>query len=405
MPRFAYRAFGPDGRATSGDIEADSASAALDRLARRGLTPTALTEGRDSGPWYQREITLPGSRKGLKPRELQRIFATLSALLTARLPLSRALGFCIEQSSDTATRRTLIRLREAVENGASLGAAMEGEPDAIPARFATLIRVGEAANRLEPVTARIAAALEAEATLRRELTGALIYPLILLIMSVLVLGLIIFYLAPTLVPVFDTAGAPPPALLSAMTELRAALLAGWPLVLAGVGGGLLVLWALRAPLKAALRRLGLSLPLIGPYLRQRGALALCEPLQLMLSGGADLPEALKAARETAPDTALAALIARTERAVTDGKPLAPCLEGSPLLDPMTVAMIRAGEEANRLPDALESVTRGLRQRTGASLAQAVKLLTPVLTLVIGLLVGGLILSTIGAILDLNDLAF
>ncbi len=405
MPRFAYRAFGPDGRVETGDIEADSASAALDRLARRSLTPTTLTEGRDSGPWYQRDIALPGSRKGLKSRELQRFFTTLSTLLTARLPLPRALGFCVEQTNDAPTRRCLTRLREAVENGASLGTAMEGEPNAIPTRFATLIRVGEAANRLEPVTSRIAATLEAEATLQRELTGALIYPLILLVMSLLVLGLIIFYLAPTLVPVFDTAGAPPPALLATMTELRAVLLTGWPLVLAGLGAGIVALWMLRAPLKIALRRLGLTLPLLGPYLRQRGALALCEPLQLMLSGGANLPEALRAARETVPDPRLADLIARTEQAVTDGKSLAPSLEGSPLLDPMTVAIIRAGEEANRLPAALESVTRDLRQRTGASLAQGVKLLTPVLTLVIGILVGGLILSTISAILDLNDLAF
>ena len=405
MPNYAYSAYSTDGSSVSGEIQAESDLAALDLIAQRGLTPITLTEGGHVGPWWSRDINLFGASDTVKSGELERFFTSFAALMQARFPLPRILGYCEVQTKDRAMKRALGGVKTSVENGLSLGQAMHGAGDVFPERFIFLIAMGESSNKLAKISTSAAALLNSESKLKRELRAALVYPIILLIMSALVLALVVFYLAPTLMPVFATAGSEPPAILQFMTGVRNAILSGWPILLSALAGIALIIYALRTKLSAGLTALLMRLPLTGQYLKRRETLRLCQSLQLMLSSGATLPQSLAAAREGASFPAYQSLLAETEDCITAGGTLSETLCSSPLIDDMASALIQAGEESDRLAEVLQTVVTSLSASTSQTLNQMIRLLTPLLTLIIGVGVGAVILSTISAIMDLNDIAF
>ncbi len=404
MPRFAYSAYDPAGKLVRGELDCTSDIEALDHLAVLGLTPVEVQQGGVSGPWWSREISLSGQAGALKPAALEQFFTTLSALLAASFPLPRALQYAAQQSRDQATRRVIERLHGAVENGATLASAMADAGPAFPDRLVTLVGVGEGSNTLPEVTKRIAQLLAEQARLKRELKGALVYPMILLGMSVLVMALIVFYLVPTLEPVFRSAQAALPLPLQIMSSLRSVLLSTWPVLLVGAGMLLVAALLARRSLGQHLNALAMRLPIVGRFLRQRATLEICQTMSLMLGSGATLSQALTTARKATPNPAYAAVLAGAEDTITSGGRLSDTLVGHPLIDQMSAMLLQAGEEADRLPDVLDTVTRDLTDRTRRTLTQLIQLLTPVMTLLIGFSVGAVILSTISAIMDLNDIA-
>lgn len=405
MPTYAYSAFSSDGQSVRGEVQAENDVNALDLIARRGLTPITLIEGGHLGPWWSREINLFGTSRRFKAGELEKFFTTFAALLQAHFSLPRTLGFCESQTKDRVMKRALGAVRTSVENGNTLGQAMREADDIFPDRFISLIATGERSNKLSEVSARAAVLLSSETKLKRELRAALIYPIILLMMSVLVLALVVFYLAPTLMPVFATAGAEPPVILQFMTRIRNAILSGWPVLLTALLSIAIISYALRTNISAALIALLMRLPLSGQYLKQRETLRACQSLHLMLSSGATLPQSLAAARSGASFAAYKTLLINAEDRITAGGTLSETLCSTPLIDDMTSALLQAGEESDGLDEVLQTVVTSLSTSTSQTLTQMIRLLTPLLTLIIGVGVGAVILSTISAIMDLNDIAF
>ena len=403
MPVFTYRAITAEGEASSGETTAADEIAALDRLASAGLTVIDLREGRDEGPWWAREIGPPGGG-ALPARDLARLPRTLATLLGAGFAVPAALAFCADETQAPRPRRILTRMRGVLEEGGTLEAAMEAEGAAFPEAVRAVIGLGERANRLAETAAAAADRIAAEERIRRELRGALLYPMILAGMSVLVLALLVFFLAPTLLPVFASTGQPPPRVLAALDGVRTLLLRDWPAVLVALGLGAGALWLVRGRLRRGMQALVLRLPFAGGWVRQRESARLVGTLRLLIASGAPLDLALRSAAAATPHPRYARLLRETEGAVASGAPLGASLAEGGLLDPMALALLRAGEEADALPATLAAAEAALTEAGTARLSAALKLLAPVLTLAIGAGVAGLILSVIGAILDLNDAA-
>ncbi len=405
MPRFAYTAVTANGAPVAGEVTAETEVLALDQIARRGLTPVSMKEGGDAGPWWNRDISLFGGGETVRLEALERFFSALAALLEARLALPRALTFCQEEAKDPRLVRALRTTIAEIENGTSLANSMRAASPAFPERFLALLSVGEAANRLPDTVARAADLLSSELKLTRELRAAMVYPAVLMGMSALVLAVIVFYLAPTLLPVFASAGAPPPAFLSFLTGVGQSLLAGWPVLLMLLAIAGFAARMFHDALALVVTNTLLRLPLSGPYLRKRETLRAFQALKLMLESGATLPRAVAAARDATTVPSFRVLLQTAENRIVAGGNLSDSLATPPLIDPMGLALLRAGEESDRLVLTLAAATKSLADDTANTLAQAVRLFTPMVTLAIGLAVGATILSTITAIMDLNEIAF
>jgi general secretion pathway protein F len=294
---------------------------------------------------------------------------------------------------------------ESVEDGSTLADALVIDSTFFPDRLIILIRLGEASNNLGPVVARAAEMLRAEAQLRREAQQALIYPTILLFMSLLVLAVLVFYLAPTLAPVFASADTPAPGVIRSMVWLEQVLTDFWPIV---VGAALiltLVLYLGRAAITRGFQRVLQWIPMTRRYLAKRETLQLCQTLYLTLSSGGGVSAGIKAAASTTRLATWQDMLTKAHQKIEAGQSVTQALLSNPRIDPMASNILKTGEESDQLIAVLPPAIASLQSQTSQTLSQAVKLMTPLITIGIGLAIGAIILSTISAIMDLNDAVF
>ncbi len=404
MPSFRYQGLTADGEKVRGVVEAADRVAALDQIAVQGLIPVDLSEGAGhQGRWWEREINLFGAPK-VAPRHLIDFFAAFAILAEAKVPLADALRFSQLQVSDRRLVRVIGDLERRIANGDALAVAMQGQGDVFPERVQTLIAVGEASNTLDLSARRAADMLMSEAQFGAELRAALIYPVILLVMASLVMALVIFHLVPTLLPVFASTGSAPPSTLQAMNAVRQFLVGNWIAVLAGLA--LLGMLPRLIPRQvAAIRQKATGwIPWLRNYRRERETLRFARTFGLMLESGATVTQALKSAATAMPAPEYAQLLEDTRAKVEAGGKLADTLGSSAMIHPLVQGLLRVGEQTDRLADVLATASAALAKSTERRLQTALRLVTPALTLVIGLVVGGMVFSVISAILDLNDVA-
>ncbi|WP_159086867.1 type II secretion system F family protein [Loktanella sp. Alg231-35] len=401
MPRFVYNAIDQGGARATGEVVAADQISALDLVAAKGLTPIDLRTAAHSQPWWNRDIALFGEA-ALKPKELEAFFSALSAMLMAKTPLPKALEFCADLTTDPMMKPLLENALEKIEDGLSLADALSDGSPSFPERLVTMIRLGESSNNLGPVVKRAARMLESEARLRGEVQQALIYPIILLSMSVFVLSVLIFYLAPTLAPVFASADTAPPTIIAIMLAVQRATATDWPLILVGITAIGVLGYAARSSIKTLVHALFRWLPGYRKYTSKKETLLLCQTLYLMLSSGGHITDALRTAADATGNQSWRAMLTKANQGIEDGQSLGEALLGDPRIDQMTSTILKTGEESDQLVSVLGPTIATLQVQTSQMLSQTVKLLTPILTLVIGLAVGAIILSTISAIMDLND---
>ena len=403
MPRFAYKAYNDANRPESGEIAARDERLALSALTARGLTPFEIAplNGQDALRWWQREVHLFGD--AVPRAALADFFSALALLLRANIPLLQALTSVLEEVEHRRLRSLLNGAHAEVAEGGRLADALDGRAELVPARFVSLIAVGEETNKLAETLSHAADLAAREERTRRELSSALTYPAILLLASILILGALVFLLAPTLVPVFKAVKSEPPIAIQAMMSLRSFVLEMWGPIL--IGGGGLSLGAILAVRAGLVKTAGLRarLPIIGRLLIESDAARALSALQLLLASGAPLPSALRVAGAGANSTELRSFFDIASDHVTSGGRLGDCLEPD-LLTPMACQMIRMGEQSNRLPEMLLHAATKLEARVAGRLRRLIQVLTPALTLGIGLIVGLLIYTTLSAVLDINDLA-
>ncbi len=371
MPRFTYSAIDREGALVKGDISAPDDLAAMDQLARQGLTPVSLDEGGSAEPWWQRDIRLFGNSAHLKKDDQARFFATLRTMLSSGFTLIRALTFAANQMKGGREKRVASALADHVSAGGTLADAL-ADSGAFPDRLIGLIQIGERANRLTEVTQSIADMLNTEIRNAQQVRQALIYPTILLVMSVLVVLMLVFFLAPTLVPVFRSAGAEPPGLLATLDGIGTYLRAEWMTSLVGLGAMALALLVFRAPLAARFGALIRRLPGIRSYATARETLRFLQTLHLMLASGAQVPLALGTTAETAATARWRDGIEDMRTKVEAGETLTVALREAGLADDRALAFVEAGEEGDRLAQMLAQGAALLDDATTNQLSQILR---------------------------------
>jgi general secretion pathway protein F len=293
-----------------------------------------------------------------------------------------------------------------VRGGASLSEAMQRRARAFAADYVAIVRAGEVGGKVGQVLGELAELLERRQEIRARLHSALIYPLLLVGLSLVTLGIVVTVLVPSLATAFAESGRPLPAVVWFLMALQAR----WGEVLAGVGTGLAVgvyafIAASRRPGPAlVLDRLKLKAPLFGRIAAGRETARLARTLGTLLRAGVPLLQALGAACETIANRHMAAGLERALRLVREGARLHHALERETVLPAKAVRMITIGEEAGRLDRMLLKTAAMFELETERDIDRLMGLLTPLLTLVMAVLVGGLMATVMTAILSINELA-
>jgi general secretion pathway protein F len=402
MTVFRYDAFGPSGEPVAGTIEADCLPAALAILRQKGLSAYRAEPAPGGADRRIRGIAV--ERLGLAWRA--RVVRQLATLLAAGIGLDGALRILSTQAKRAEERRVIDAILDGVSAGRTLSGAMSRASRQFTVDEVGLIKAGEHGGSLVPVLEELSTLLERRLELRGKLVSALVYPAFLLLLAPLSLIVIATVLVPNLAPLFADSRVEPPLALSAMIWTSTQLGDhGWSWLPALLVLGVLASYlSRRGAGQVFIDRVTGRIPILRVVRRRAQVSRICRTLGSLLRSGSSLQAALAALLAAASGRETVAGLTAAREAVSGGAKLADALKQVAVIDPQALQMIAIGEETNRLDSMLHCVADGEEKALAAYVDRIMALLTPVLTIAMGLLVGGIVMSVMGAILSVTDLA-
>lgn len=400
MPTFDYRADDAQGRRCKGRLEADSPRHARQLMRERGLWPRELHELRVGGD----RGTQPRSGR-LSTVDLALLTLQLSTLVQAGLPLEEALEAVAKQSARRKVAGLISAVRSRVMEGHALSTALGLFPKAFPELFRATVAAGERSGHLGDVLEQLAAYTQARQASRQKIQMALVYPLILMLTSVAIVGFLLGYVVPDVVKIFLDSGQALPWLTRALIGLSDAVRNHGLLMI----GGLAMLislwrWSLRQPIwRLRWHRLALHLPVIGEVLRAMEAARFASTLAILGKSAVPLVDALEIAAAVIGNLTIRARMADVARSVREGGTLTRGLELSGDIPPMMLHMIASGERAGELDRMLARAAEQQESSLAARIALVVSLFEPAMLVLMGAVVLLIVLAILLPIFSLNQL--
>jgi general secretion pathway protein F len=406
VPRFRWSAVDGGGRVQHGEMEAPDRASVVDRLQRQGqLVLRADTADRRLG-WLNLLNVEVGGRRGLDKAMLAEVTRELAIMLSAGQDLDRALRFVVGSARSARARSILGEVRERVRGGSSLASALAAEPHSFSRLYVGLVRAGEAGAALPETLDRLATLLERERSLRASVHSALLYPTLLLVAAIGSIVLMLEYVLPQFVPIFEQAGVSLPTSTRLLMALGSFIGSAGPwLLVAALIGGLLTRQALKQPLyRERADRFLLRLPVVGKLTREIMAAQFTRTLGMLLQNGVPLIAALGIARDALGNFAAAAAVDAAGLAARSGAGPARPLAEAGVFPARTINMLQLGEEAAQLgPMALKAADIH-EEQARLVMQRLVALMVPMITIAMGLAVAGIVGTLLTAMLSLNDLA-
>lgn len=387
-----------------GVLDAPSRDQVVRQLRTRGLFPLDASE---RGAGGLRGLSLKSLRAGSRVtlRGLAMATQELSTLLKAGLELDRALGILVGLSDIGALKGPFEGVRNRVRDGMSFADALSGDP-AFPKFYVSMVRAGEHGGTLDITLQRLTDYLSRTMAIREQITSALVYPSLLLLTAGGSIIVILVFVLPEFEPLFADAGKSLPlATQIVMGAGHAVRNYGWLVLLMIVGG----IFALRRALRNPLNRLKwdgfrLKWPILGDLLASIEVERLMRTFGTLLSNGVPVPTALNLSKDVLSNTVLSSAIRDAAISLREGERLAQRLARSKVFPAVTLDLIRIGEESGKLDEMLLRQADLDELRIKHKVDRALAMLVPILTVVLGAVVAGLIASMLVAIISVNDLA-
>lgn len=404
MAAFEYIALDTRGRQQKGVLEADSARQVRQLLREKQLAPLQVE------PAHRKEQGAGGSggfslRRGLSARDLALVTRQLATLIGAALPIEEALRAAAAQSRQPRIQSMLIAVRAKVLEGHGLASALGSFPAAFPELYRATVAAGEHAGHLAPVLEQLADYTEQRQQSRQKVQMALLYPVILMLASLGIVGFLLGYVVPDVVRVFVDSGQTLPALTRGLIFLSELVKSWGALALLLIG---LAVFAFRRALRNDdVRRRWhaflLRVPLIGGLIAATETARFASTLAILVRSGVPLVEALGIGAEVISNMIIRSDVAQATQRVREGGSLSRALEASRQFPPMMLHMIASGERSGELDQMLARTARNQENDLAATIGLLVGLFEPFMLVFMGAVVLVIVLAILLPILSLNQL--
>ncbi len=326
----------------------------------------------------------------------------LAALLRAGIPLVQSLDIVRQRAENPVLKAVLDDVYERVRGGAALSAAFEVQGDLFPGVYTASVLAGEKSGGLEEVLRRYIAYARVISSVRRRTISALVYPGILLLLSLVVVAVIVLQVVPEFGDFYAGMGAELPLATRILTSVSTALRESWLLILAAsatVAGGPS---RLLAPPRPRLARLRVRAPPVGSLARKFATSQLARTLATLLGGGIPLVGALDVAARSIGNRHVAEQVASVSREVREGRALADSMAARGVFPPVAVRMVEVGESSGALQEMLNSTADFFDEEIETTLSRFMTLIEPVLLVVMGVVIAALLLALYWPLLQLGS---
>ncbi|NHT16256.1 type II secretion system F family protein [Cellulomonas sp. IC4_254] len=400
MQTFEYTVLGKNGKPVSGRIEAPDQDTVAARLRELGLNATTIEPVESSG--LNREISF--GRKGAKPKEVAVAVRQLATMVNAGLALPRALSVLSSQTEGSGLGDVLKAVEQDVSEGEALSFALAKHPRVFSPVTLAMVRAGEDGGFLDEVLLAVATTLEKEIALKRAVVGAMTYPVVVVCLAVGAVAAMLLFVVPIFQEQFEGLGQElplPTQMLIGLADIMKVAIG--PLVLAIVGG---TWWWRKHRNDEAVRRrvdpVKLKVPIFGSLMSKIALSRFSGNLATMSRVGVPVVPALATVGATSGNVVVEDAVGRVREGVQGGTALGEALEGEDIFPPMLRQMVAVGEDSGALDTMLAKVSGFYDQEVETATASLTSVLEPLLIVVIGVIVGGMLIALYMPIFSIAD---
>ncbi|HEX6901573.1 MAG TPA: type II secretion system F family protein [Thermoanaerobaculia bacterium] len=388
--QFFCRVGTPDGRVLEEVFTASDETALRSDLSKRGYH---LFEVRRRGVARK----LPGRslrRRRIPDQEFLIFNQELASLLKAGLPLLQTLDLMLERMHNPHFRSVLLEVRDKVKSGVDLSEAFAEHGDLFPRLYPSSLKAGERSGELELVIRRFVRYMRLVLEARRRVISALIYPAVLVCLSIAMIAVMSVYVVPKFMGFFSELDAELPLITQIVLAISRFANSNWVLIVVGVAAGAFALrsWGRTETGRLALDRLKLRVPLIGPILQRFAQAEFSRSLATLLSGGIPLVPAFEIAVSSVSNAFVRSKLEPTIQMVREGKPFYTAIEKSEVFTDMAVDMVKVGEATGALDDMLNSVSEFLDEQVETRMQRLLSLVEPMMLVFMGIIIAILLIS-------------
>jgi type IV pilus assembly protein PilC len=416
MPRYKVLAKDPAGNRVQQVIEAVNQAEAASCFRGKNLTVVSIVED-TSAPSPKRaaaggggiEYKLIGGppKPRIKSKDLVIFTRQMSTMISSGIQVLEALDILTEQATDPGFKLVLTRVVEDVRAGVDLSGALQKHPRVFTDIYVNMIRAAEAAGKIDEILNRLAEYMEASEKLRQQIFSAMTYPVVSIF---LVLGIAMALLI-GVVPQFETmfeqllqgknAKLPLPTRIT--LSISRALVANWLYALGGIIAFIVVLrwWKKTKNGAYAWDRMMLGLPVFGPLIQKIALSRFARTFATLISSGVNILPAMDIVAATSGNKVVERAVLASRDSIRAGEPLAKPLSESPVFPPMVVRMVATGEKSGKLELLLTKISQFYDEQVSATVEGLTSLIEPIMIGIMGLLVGGIVLSVFLPILEIQ----
>ncbi len=333
-------------------------------------------------------------KKGVPLRDFLLFNQEFTALLKAGLPVLTALDLLLARKREGNFARILAEIRDEVRSGAALSEAFKNHSNAFPSIYPATLAAGEQSGELVEVIRRYLFYMKTIQAIRKKMASAMIYPIILLALSLALVVLLMVVIVPKFATLFEGGGAELPGLTQFVMGVSSFMQYSWPLVLAVVVVGTIVLKAgNRNPrFRLMVHQIQLKLPLMGENIRRYNISQMCRTLSTLVSGGIPVVTALDVVADAVDNQVYKVDMKQVKEWVLEGEALWQSMEKTRMMTPLAVEMIEVGEATGSLAEMLEQVSQFYEEELTTAVERMVSLIEPALLLFMAVVIAMVVLS-------------
>jgi type IV pilus assembly protein PilC len=395
MPVFTYSARpAAGGDIRTGEVELTSKEEVASYLHRQKLIPVAIRE-------KERSISLTIGT-GVSTRDIVIFTRQFATMINSGLPLVQCLEILAEQTDNDRLRKTIQDVLYDVESGNTLADSLGKHPKIFTRLYVNMVAAGEAGGILDTILLRLATFLEKNDALARKIKGAMIYPIVIMLVAVAAVAVLLIFVIPTFQQMFASAGVPLPLPTQIVIAMSAFLQGFWWAVLLG---GVAVFFGVRQYYQTDQGRLLidgglLKMPILGDMLRKAAVARFTRTLGTLVSSGVSILEGLEITAKTAGNRVIHDAVMGSRSSIAGGETISGPLRQSGVFPPMVVQMINVGEQTGGLDEMLTKIADFYDEEVDAAVSALLAALEPVMIVVLGVVVGGMIVAMYLPIFDM-----
>ena len=399
---FSYQAYDKSGVLREGVIDATDTNEASENLRKNGLFVSSVTAGSSGGAQKTKKM----KSKKVSKKIIASFARELAVLVSTGTPLIDAIVAIERQTSNETWSQTLKRVCQRLEEGDSLAGALDGDRRVFDAVFRSLVAAGESSGHLDTMLLRVAVITRKQAQIKSNLMGALMYPLLLIGVGVIVVGLLIGVVLPRFAGMFETLDTPLPTSTAVLMTISEFVRSYWwgviPAILMAVFGG--CWWVTSSPGQQVLGNIALKTPKFGDVLRSFMTARITRLMGVLLDAKVPMLDSIRLTRESLGNQKYINMMTHAEDAVTRGEPISSAFSDGDLMVSSACEAIRNGEQSGRLADVLVHISDYLDEDNDTVIRSLSSLIEPVIMIVLGILVGFVAISMFLPLFDLTATA-